>query len=121
MEASEKRIQTRTRKKAQIRRKIWGTADAPRVSVFRSTKHIYVQAIDDEQGVTLAASSSLDPKAGLKGKGGNASAAGLVGKALGELLKSKGVQSIVFDRNGYVYHGRVKSLAEGIRESGIQF
>lgn len=121
MEASNKRIKTRTRKKSQIRKKIWGTAERPRVSVFRSAKHIYVQAINDDNGQTLAAGSTLDPKAELKAKGGNAAAATTVGKSFGDLLKSKGIEGIVFDRNGYIYHGRVKSLADGIREAGIQF
>lgn len=121
MEASNKRIQTRIRKKAQIRKRIWGTSERPRVSVFRSAKHIYVQAIDDDNGQTLAASSTLDAKADLKTQGGNAAAATTVGKTFGELLKSKGIEGIVFDRNGYIYHGRVKSLADGMREAGIQF
>jgi len=123
MEASQKRIDTRQRKKAHIRKRIVGTAERPRVSVFRSAKHIYAQAVDDESGKTLAQSSTLaaDVKSKLTGASGNKAAANLVGKAFGEVLKSKGFTSIVFDRNGYLYHGRVKDLADGIREAGIEF
>lgn len=123
MEASQKRIDTRQRKKAHIRKRIVGTAERPRVSVFRSAKHIYAQAVDDETGKTLAQSSTLaaDVKSKLNGSSGNKAAANLVGKAFGEVLKAKGFTSIVFDRNGYLYHGRVKDLADGIREAGIEF
>ncbi|OGG99383.1 MAG: 50S ribosomal protein L18 [Candidatus Lambdaproteobacteria bacterium RIFOXYD1_FULL_56_27] len=123
MEASQKRIDTRQRKKAHIRKRIVGTSERPRVSVFRSAKHIYAQAVDDESGKTLAQSSTLaaDVKSKLTGASGNKAAANLVGKAFGEVLKSKGFTSIVFDRNGYLYHGRVKDLADGIREAGIEF
>ena len=123
MEASQKRIDTRQRKKAHIRKRIVGTSERPRVSVFRSAKHIYAQAVDVESGKTLAQSSTLaaDVKSKLTGASGNKAAANLVGKAFGEVLKSKGFTSIVFDRNGYLYHGRVKDLADGIREAGIEF
>ena len=123
MEAAKKRIVVRQKKKLAIRSKISGTAARPRVSVFRSSKHIYAQAIDDGNGVTLATVSSLS-KAGAKaaGKnGGNKEAAQKLGELFGKELKEKGIESILFDRNGYLYHGRVQSLAEGIREAGIKF
>lgn len=123
MEAAKKRILARTRNKAHVRKKISGTHDRPRVSVFRSAKHIYGQAIDDVKARTLASVSSLEKeiKEQLKGCPGNKEAALLVGKLLGERLKAKGHEVIVFDRNGYLYHGRVKSFADGIREAGIKF
>ncbi|OGG93683.1 MAG: 50S ribosomal protein L18 [Candidatus Lambdaproteobacteria bacterium RIFOXYD12_FULL_49_8] len=123
MESSKKRILTRGRKKAHIRKNMTGTAQKPRISVFRSAKHIYVQAIDDDQGQTLAHCSTLngEVKKGIEGATGNKDAAESVGKAFGLMLKEKGIENVVFDRNGYIYHGRVKSLADGIREAGIQF
>lgn len=123
MEAAKKRILTRGRKKAQVRKRISGSADRPRVSVFRSAKHIYVQAVDDLSGKTLFSISTLS-EAGKKqanGNGGNIAAATEIGKLFGAELKKKGVETVVFDRNGYIYHGRVKHLADGIREAGIQF
>ena len=122
MEATQKRIQTRTRKKARLQKKIRGTSERPRVSVFRSASHIYVQAID-VAGKPLAAFStqSEDAVKKIKGHKGNKEAAAQVGKLFGALLKKSGIEKIVFDRNGYVYHGRVQSLADGIREAGIQF
>jgi large subunit ribosomal protein L18 len=94
----------------------------PRLSVFRSSKHIYAQVIDDEAGKTLAAASTLDKdlKAALK-TGADRAAAGQVGRLLAERAKSAGVAAVVFDRGGYRYHGRVKALAEGAREGGLQF
>ena len=123
MNAAKKRILARVRNKAHVRKKISGSSDRPRVSVFRSANHIYGQAIDDIKAITLVAVSSLEKevKEQIKGHSGNKSAAQLVGKALGEKLKAKGLDSIVFDRNGYLYHGRVKSFADGIREAGIKF
>ena len=123
MDASQKRNVTRQRKKAHVRKKLWGTHERPRLSVFRSAKHIYVQAIDDDSGTTLAHSSTLSGslKSELKGATGNSTAAQEVGKVFGEQLKAKGISQVVFDRNGFLYHGRVKNLADGIREIGIQF
>ena len=108
--------------RGRIRMKVQGTASRPRLAVFRSLKHIYVQAIDDSTGVTLASASSSN--ADIKAKspnGGNISAAKQVGEAIGQLLKKAGVEQAVFDRGGFVYHGRVKALAEAAREAGIKF
>jgi large subunit ribosomal protein L18 len=123
MEAAKKRILSRKRNKAHVRKRISGTEVRPRVSVFRSAKHIYAQAIDDEKGLILASVSSVkkEIQAEIEGYTGNKAAAGIVGKLLGESLKTKGIVTIVFDRNGFLYHGRVKSLADGIREAGVKF
>ncbi|GAA4433504.1 50S ribosomal protein L18 [Pontibacter saemangeumensis] len=107
----------RLRIKRSIRNKISGTSERPRLSVFRSNKAIYAQLIDDTTGVTLAAASSIkldDAKA-------NVETAGRVGKEIAEKALSKGISEVVFDRSGYLYHGKVKSLAEGAREGGLKF
>jgi large subunit ribosomal protein L18 len=111
----------RARRKRRIRKKVSGNGDRPRVSVFRSAKHIYVQAIDDSKGTTLATVSTLSE--GVKGavEGNKTEEAKAVGTALAKVLKDKGIEQIVFDRNGYLYHGRVKALAEGAREAGLKF
>jgi large subunit ribosomal protein L18 len=111
----------RARRKRRIRKKISGSSERPRVSVFRSSKHIYVQAIDDSTSSTLATVSTLnaDVKASLEGD--KTSEAKAVGAALARVLKDKGIEQIIFDRNGYLYHGRVKALAEGAREAGLKF
>jgi large subunit ribosomal protein L18 len=104
----------------RIRRKLAGSAERPRLSVYRTLNHIYVQAIDDVGGRTLAQASSLD--ASLKGKaGGNVDAAKAVGSLIAERLKAQGVGEAVFDRGGFLYHGRIKALAEAAREGGLQF
>jgi large subunit ribosomal protein L18 len=123
MNAAKKRILARKRNKAHIRKKLNGNGDRPRVSVFRSAKHIYGQVVDDVKAETLLSVSSLEKevKEQIKGYTGNKAAAQLAGKVLGEKLKAKGLESIVFDRNGYLYHGRIKSFADGIREAGIKF
>ncbi|MBU2646880.1 50S ribosomal protein L18 [bacterium] len=123
MEAAKKRILARKRNKLHVRKNVSGTETRPRVSVFRSANHIYAQAIDDEKGSVIASTSSLNKeiKEKIGGYTGNKAAAGIVGKVLGESLKTKGVEKIVFDRNGFLYHGRVKSLADGIREAGLKF
>ncbi len=123
MEAAKKRILARKRNKAHVRKKIKGTEQRPRVSVFRSAKHIYGQAIDDKNAVTIASISSLesDVKKITDGYSGNRDTAKKVGKALGEKLMAKGHEQIVFDRNGFLYHGRIKSFADGIREAGLKF
>lgn len=108
----------RTRRKAGIRKRVFGTPDQPRLSVYRSGKHIYAQVIDDFAGRTLAAASSVDQK---MRHGGNVQAATEVGKALAEKAKSAGVQAVSFDRNGFRYHGRVKALADAAREGGLEF
>ncbi len=123
MEAAKKRILARKRNKAHVRKRISGTPEILRVSVFRSSKHIYGQAIDDRSATTICSISTLEKevKEKLEGHSGNKDNAKLVGKILGERLSSKGVEKIVFDRNGYLYHGRIKSFADGIREAGIKF
>lgn len=111
-----KKLISRLRRKKGIRKKIYGTSEKPRLSVFRSAKHIYIQAIDDEAGKTIAALSTLDRE--VKGElsyGGNIKAAEIVGKIFNKKLKEKGIKKIVFDRNGYLFHGRVKALADQIR------
>ncbi|MDB9721191.1 50S ribosomal protein L18 [Winogradskyella sp.] len=110
----------RLRIKSRIRKVVSGTTDRPRLAVFRSNKEIYAQVVDDVSGKTLAAASSRD-KDILKSKGNKTELATLVGKAVGEKAIKAGVETISFDRGGYLYHGRVKSLAEGAREAGLKF
>jgi large subunit ribosomal protein L18 len=102
----------------RIRRKVHGTAERPRLCVFRSLKHIYAQVIDDAQGRTLAAASSNQEG---QANGGNLAGAKAVGKLIAERAQAKGIKKVVFDRGGYLYHGRVKALAEAARESGLEF
>ncbi|HVA97411.1 MAG TPA: 50S ribosomal protein L18 [Bacteroidia bacterium] len=110
----------RERIKNRIRKVVYGNATTPRLTVFRSNKQIYAQLIDDDNGKTLMAASSSEK--GVKAKKMNKiEQAQLVGKAIGQKAISAGIQSVVFDRNGYLYHGRVKSLAEAARESGLKF
>ena len=115
----------RDRIKFRIRKRMAGTAERPRLSVFRSVSHIYVQVIDDRAGQTLASASSID--AAVKGKmakgigGGNIKGAEMVGKAIAERLKEKGITKVVFDRNGFLYHGRVRAVAEAARSAGLEF
>lgn len=110
----------RARRKRRIRKKVSGSEARPRVSVFRSAKHIYAQAIDDARGATLVTVSTLSD--GLKGvEGTKTDEAKAVGAAIAKALKDKGIEEIIFDRNGYLYHGRVKALAEGAREAGLKF
>jgi len=112
----------RLRKHDRVRKKIVGTPERPRLNVFRSLKNIYVQIIDDTNGQTLVSASTLDEA--LKGKlayGGNKSAAREVGKLAAEKALEKGIKLVVFDRGGYLYHGRIKELAEGAREAGLEF
>ncbi len=108
----------RLRRHRRVRGKISGTAARPRLDVFRSAKHIYAQIIDDEQGVTLVAASSMDKD--FEGFGGNVEAATVVGKKIAEKALEKGISEVVFDRGGFVYHGRVKALADGAREGGLK-
>ena len=102
----------------RIRKKVQGTEQRPRLAVYRSTNHIYAQIIDDENGKTLAAASTTEKDMGLK-SGGNVEAAKKVGKAIAERAISAGVNQVVFDRGGYVYHGRVKALIDATREAGL--
>jgi large subunit ribosomal protein L18 len=106
----------------RIRKKVMGTAARPRLNVYRSLNHIYVQLIDDSNGTTLLAAHSAEGKKGdKKAAGGNVAAAKQVGKTIAERAKEKGISKVVFDRGGYIYHGRVKALADAARESGLQF
>lgn len=111
----------RLKRKKRIRKKVSGTPEQPRLSVFRSTKHIYAQVIDDTTGRTLATASSLDEivkaQAGFESK---VAAAAFIGKVLGERAIEKGVKKVVFDRNGFQYHGRVKAVSDGAREAGLK-
>lgn len=104
---------------ARVRKKIHGTAACPRLNVFRSLKHIYAQLIDDDKGVTLVSASTAEKA--FEEYGGNVEAAKKVGKALAERAKDAGIENCVFDRGGYIYHGRVQGLAEGAREGGLKF
>ncbi len=108
----------RLRRHKRVRAKISGTPERPRLNVFRSEANIYAQVIDDVSGVTLASASSLEK--GFEGLGSNCEAAKKVGQAVAERAKAKGISTVVFDRGGYVYHGRVKALAEGAREGGLE-
>jgi large subunit ribosomal protein L18 len=110
----------RYRRQSRIRRKVSGTPEKPRLSVFRSLNHIYVQAIDDATGKTLFSASSKDIKGKTKGTG-NKDAAKLVGELIASKCKEKGIEAVVFDRGGYIYHGRVKALAEAARSAGLKF
>ena len=110
----------RLRRHARVRKNISGTAERPRLNVFRSSKHIYAQIIDDVNGVTLASASTLD-KDFADTYGGNKSAARELGKLVAARAKEKGIEEVVFDRGGYLYHGRVLELAEGAREGGLKF
>ena len=120
--SANKRQAARLKRRQRARRRVRGTTERPRLSVFRSAQHIYAQVIDDQENKTLAAASTLTAalKEGVTGKK-KSEAAKLVGQKIAELLKEKNVQDVVFDRNGFLYHGRVKALAEGAREGGLNF
>ena len=114
----------RARIKHRIRKRIQGTEERPRLTVFRSVAHMYVQVVDDMSGRTVAAASTVEPA--LKGtlgaaRGGNVAGATAVGKAIAERLLEKGVKRVVFDRNGFLYHGRVKAVADAARQAGLEF
>ena len=111
----------RIKRKGSIRKRINGTADRPRLTVFRSAKHIYAQAIDDVTGRVLAAASDLEPGIRDSLSGPKKSKARQIGKVIGEKLLAKKISAVVFDRNGFIYHGRVKEVADGAREAGLQF
>ena len=108
----------RLRIHTRIRRKVKGTPERPRLAVFRSVKHIYAQVIDDSKGHTVAAASSAEGK---DKNGGNLAGAKSIGKLVAERAKDKGIKAVVFDRGGYLYHGRVKALADAAREAGLEF
>jgi large subunit ribosomal protein L18 len=112
---------TRRRVHKRIRKKVLGTAERPRLNVYRSLNNIYVQVIDDLKGVTLVSANSAEGKKESRTTGGNLAAAKAVGKAIAERAKAQGISKIVFDRGGYIYHGRVKALADAAREAGLQF
>ncbi len=114
-----KKLRGRPRRKVRIRKKVQGTSERPRLTVFRSHKHIYAQVIDDTQGKTIAAASSKqqDESAG----GGKVDSAKAVGESLAKTCLDKGIDKVVFDRSGYRYHGRVRALADAAREAGLNF
>jgi large subunit ribosomal protein L18 len=105
----------------RIRKKIEGTPERPRLNVYRSLNHVYVQVIDDLKGATIVSANSAEGKKGERKTGGNVASAKEVGKAIAERAKAKGIKQVVFDRGGYIYHGRVKALAEAAREAGLEF
>jgi large subunit ribosomal protein L18 len=115
----------RDRIKYRIRKRVQGNQDRPRLTVFRSVAHMYVQVVDDMTGTTIASASTVEPK--VKGalaktaKGGNIEGAKAIGRTIAERLLEKGVKRVVFDRNGFLYHGRVKAVAEAAREAGLEF
>jgi len=117
--------QTRQKVHTRIRKKLMGTEERPRLNVYRSVNHIYAQVIDDAKGVTLVQATSVEKGKGIKGDkrptGGNVSSAKEVGKLIAERAKDKGIKKVVFDRGGYLYHGRIKALADAAREAGLEF
>ena len=121
--ASISRAKSREKRKRRVRRKVVGTSERPRLSVFRSAKNIYAQIIDDSTFNTLVQVSTIskDVKDQLKGKGGNREGASMIGKLIAQRAQEKGIKKVIFDRNGFLYHGRVKSLAEAAREGGLEF
>lgn len=122
MSATKQKALSRERRRNRVRRAVRGTAERPRLTVFRSSKHIYAQVIDDDRGQTLASASTVSPE--LKGKvtyGGNAAAAEAVGRLLAEKAKAAGVEKVCFDRGQYRYHGRIKALADSARTGGLSF
>ncbi|MCT8976494.1 50S ribosomal protein L18 [Clostridium sp. CX1] len=113
------RKKSRVRRHLRVRKKIFGTTERPRLAVYRSEKNIYAQIIDDINGITLVSASTLDKD--FNGVGSNKEAAKVVGEIVAKRALEKGITEVVFDRGGYVYHGRVQNLAEGAREAGLQF
>jgi large subunit ribosomal protein L18 len=112
---------TRQRVHDRIRKKMLGTAERPRLNVYRSLNHIYVQGVDDLKGQTLVSASTAEGKKGERRTGGNVASAKEIGKAIAERAKAKGIEKVVFDRGGYLYHGRIKALADAAREGGLKF
>ena len=117
------RLETRRRRRKRVRKKIQGTSEKPRLSVFRSRKHIYAQVIDDNTSRTLVEASSLAKEISdrVQSKGGNREGAAVVGEVIAKRALDKGINQVVFDRNGFLYHGRVKVLADSAREQGLEF
>lgn len=118
-----RKYSTREKRKIRIRKKIFGTPEKPRLSVYRSLNHMYAQLIDDTQGVSLGmvSTKSKDLAESLQTTEGKVGKAFIVGKAIAELAKSRNITTVVFDRSGYIYHGRIKAVADGAREGGLQF
>jgi large subunit ribosomal protein L18 len=117
------RIESRIKRKKRVRKRVRGTSEQPRLSVFRSSKHIYAQIIDDTTATTLVDSSSMakDIRTLDNVSGGNKDGASYIGKSIAQKALEKGIKKVVFDRNGFLYHGRVKALAESAREAGLEF
>lgn len=120
MGSQSKKLQARLKRKVRIRKKILGNQERPRFSVFRSSKHIYVQIVDDINGHTLVSASTLDKELDVSDKNKTDKAV-LVGKAAAKRAIEKGIKKVVFDRNGFVYHGRIKAVSDGAREAGLDF
>ena len=122
MRVSEVRSESRRRIRSRIRRRLKGSGERPRLAIFKSGRHIYAQVIDDSTGATIAHASSLDPSLkGEKKPAANRETATRVGTLVAERAKTKGVARVVFDRGGYIYHGKVKALADGARQGGLEF
>ena len=117
MDRAKQRVESRDRIRKRIRRKVTGTSDRPRLAVFKSLKHIYVQLIDDASGRTIVSASTHEKDT----KGANSAAAKAVGELIAQKAKAKGVKQVVFDRGGYLYHGNIKALADAARENGLEF
>jgi large subunit ribosomal protein L18 len=113
------RKEARAKRQIRVRAKISGTAERPRLNVFRSAKHIYAQLIDDVARVTIVSASTMEKD--FEGTGGNVEAAAKIGETIGNRAKEKGITSVVFDRAGYLYHGRIAALADGARKAGLEF
>ena len=121
MIAKQSKNQTRSRVHQRIRKKMTGTSDRPRLSVYRSLNHIYAQIVDDLNGKTLVSAGSVEGAKASKRTGGNVASAKEIGKQVAQRAKEKGITKVIFDRGGYLYHGRVKALADAAREAGLQF
>lgn len=111
----------RLKRHLRVRKKIEGTPARPRLNIFRSSKHMYAQIVDDSKGITLVAASTVDKELKAQGNGGNVNAARQVGELIAKRAKEHGIEKVVFDRGGYLYHGRVQALADAARESGLEF
>jgi large subunit ribosomal protein L18 len=112
---------TRRRIHQRLRQRVQGSSERPRLNIYRSLNHIYAQVVDDASGKTLASASTVSGKKGVKRTGGNVASAKEVGKSIAERAKEKGIKKVVFDRGGYLYHGRIKALADAAREAGLEF
>ena len=122
MGTENKRQEARIKRQRRVRKKVQGTSERPRLSVFRSTKHIYAQIIDDTKGHTLVACASTEEAfKNLDKPESKCSAANMLGKMIAERAKEKGIEKVVFDRNGFLYHGRIKAVSDGAREAGLKF